>query len=98
MRLVVGGFMITALGFGVMSGDALVERLQKIVGTPGVLTDPAVTASYTTDFTGGFGGPVRLVVRPGSTDEVAQVVRACAAEGVPIIPQGGNTGLVGGGV
>jgi FAD/FMN-containing dehydrogenase len=90
--------MITALGFGIMSGDVLVERLQKIVGASGVLTDPALTASYTTDFTGGFGGPVRLVVRPGDTAEVAEVVRACAADGVPIIPQGGNTGLVGGGV
>src|SRR2546423_13649583 len=79
-------------------GDGLAERLAKVVGRSQVLTDPAVTASYSTDFTGGFGGPVRLVVRPGGTDEVAEVVRLCAAEGVAIVPQGGNTGLVGGGV
>src|SRR5204863_1636058 len=61
-------------------------------------TDPAVTAAYATDFTGGFGGAVRLVVRPGDTAEVAETVRACVAEGAAIVPQGGNTGLVGGGV
>ena len=38
------------------------------------------------------------MVRPGSTDEVAAVVRACAAAGTPVVPQGGNTGLVVGGV
>src|SRR5690606_32739851 len=38
------------------------------------------------------------VVRPGGTEEVAAVVRACAAHGTPLVPQGGNTGLVGGSV
>jgi len=43
-------------------------------------------------------GATRLVVRPGSTQEVAAVVRTCAEAGLPIVPQGGNTGLVGGAV
>ena len=43
-------------------------------------------------------GKALAVVRPGSTDEVAAVVRACAAHGTALVPQGGNTGLVGGGV
>ena len=43
-------------------------------------------------------GPALAVVRPGSVEEVSAVVRACAAAGVPVLPQGGNTGLVGGSV
>ncbi len=79
-------------------GDALAGRLAGVVGESQVAVDPGVTAAYATDFTGGFGGPVRLVARPGDTREVAGVVRICAEAGVPVVPQGGNTGLVGGGV
>lgn len=75
---------------------ALRNDLVEIVGERQVLDDPEVTASYETDWTGRWRGDARLVVRPGSTDEVAEVVRRCAAEGVAIVPQGGNTGLVGG--
>ncbi|RAY11853.1 FAD-binding oxidoreductase [Actinomadura craniellae] len=81
-----------------MQNDPLAARLAEVVGAAHVLTDPALTASYTTDFTRRFGGPARLVVRPGDTGQVASVVRICAAEGVPVVPQGGNTGLAGGGV
>ncbi|GAB2835452.1 FAD-binding oxidoreductase [Actinocorallia aurea] len=63
-----------------------------------VVTDPSVMAGYAEDFTGRWRGHARLVVRPGSTAEVAEVMRICAGEGVPVVPQGGNTGLVGGGV
>jgi FAD/FMN-containing dehydrogenase len=63
-----------------------------------VLSDPDVRAPFELDWTRRFGGPSLLVVRPGSTAEVAAVVRACARAGVGIVPQGGNTGLVGGGV
>jgi FAD/FMN-containing dehydrogenase len=81
-----------------MNTDPLVGKLTSVVGRAHVLTDPQLTASYSTDFTRRFTGRARLVVRPGGTAEVAEVVRACAGEGVPIVPQGGNTGLVGGGV
>ncbi|MCD0452763.1 FAD-binding oxidoreductase [Actinocorallia sp. API 0066] len=63
-----------------------------------VVTDPSVTAGYEVDFTGAWRGRALLVARPGSTAEVAEVLRICADEGVPVVPQGGNTGLVGGGV
>lgn len=53
---------------------------------------------YTTDWTGRFVGTEALVVRPGSHDEVVEVVRLCRRHGSPIVPQGGNTGLVGGSV
>lgn len=81
-----------------MSTDSFAARLADLVGAPHVLTDPALTAGYTTDFTGRFGAPGRLVVRPDGTGEVAAVLAACADAGVAVVPQGGNTGLVGGGV
>jgi FAD/FMN-containing dehydrogenase len=78
--------------------DPLAARLRSIVGETHVLTDPAVTSSYTVDWTGRWRGACRLVVRPGSVAEVASVVAECARFGAPLVPQGGNTGLVGGGV
>jgi FAD/FMN-containing dehydrogenase len=76
----------------------LADDLRDAVGADHVLTDPELRAPYETDWTGRFGGPAAAVVRPGSTEEVAGVLRACLAHGAPIVPQGGNTGLVGGGV
>jgi FAD/FMN-containing dehydrogenase len=76
----------------------LENRLRVVVGRPNVLTDRDVTASYETDWTRRFSGHARCVVRPGSTEEVAAVLRACSAAGAPVVVQGGNTGLVGGGV
>jgi FAD/FMN-containing dehydrogenase len=69
--------------------------LQRIVGADHVLTDPDVTVSYETDWTGRRYSAATAIVRPGSTDEVSAVIAACAGAGVPVIPQGGNTGLVG---
>jgi FAD/FMN-containing dehydrogenase len=57
-----------------------------------------MTASYATDWTRRFRGEVLLVVRPGDAEQVARVVARCADAGVAVVPQGGNTGLVGGGV
>src|SRR5205814_1705566 len=54
--------------------------------------------SYERDWTGRFGGPARLVVRPADAQQVAAVMTLCARQGVPVVPQGGNTGLVGAGV
>ncbi len=75
----------------------LVERLREVVGHQ-VLVDPDVVASYATDWTRRFVGYSPAVVRPGSTEEVAGVVRVCRELGAALVPQGGNTGLVGGGV
>jgi FAD/FMN-containing dehydrogenase len=79
------------------SNRAVVDRLREVVGTQ-VIDDPEVVVSYTTDWTGRFAGHSIAVVRPGSTQEVAGVVAACRELGVSLVPQGGNTGLVGGGV
>src|SRR5687768_2661313 len=81
-----------------MGSDALLDSLRAIVGERHCLTDPALRATYETDWTRRFHGEALAVVRPGSTDEVAAVLRACSDAGVGVIPQGGNTGLVGGSV
>ena len=77
---------------------SLIEALRAIVGDRDVLTDPDLRGPFETDWTRRFGGPALAVVRPGSTSEVSQVLRACTEHGVAVVPQGGNTGLVGGGV
>jgi FAD/FMN-containing dehydrogenase len=76
----------------------LVRDLRAIVGDRHVLTDRDVCAPYERDWTGRFSGRARAVVRPAATAEVADVLRACAEHGASVVPQGGNTGLVGGGV
>jgi FAD/FMN-containing dehydrogenase len=76
----------------------LLDALRAAVGAPHVLVDPDLLRSYETDWTGRFSGRARAVVRPADTAQVAAVVRACGDAGVPIVVQGGNTGLVGGGV
>jgi FAD/FMN-containing dehydrogenase len=79
------------------SPDVVAARLRDVVGAE-VVVDPDMVASYVTDWTGRFVGHAPLVVRPGSTAEVAGVVSVCRELGVALVPQGGNTGLVGGGV
>jgi FAD/FMN-containing dehydrogenase len=78
--------------------NALAAALREVVGPDHVIDDPDITVSYATDWTRRFIGEASVVVRPGSTDEVAAVLRACAEAGAPVVPQGGNTGLVGGSV
>jgi FAD/FMN-containing dehydrogenase len=78
-------------------GD-LVARLAAVVGPKGAITDPGEMAPYLIDERKLYSGRSPIVVRPASTAEVAEVVRLCAAAGVPIVPQGGNTGLCGGSV
>ena len=77
---------------------ALRTELQRIAGAAHVIEDPALRGAFEVDATGRFGGRAAAVVRPGDAEEVAQVLRACSDAGVAIVPQGGNTGLVGGAV
>ncbi len=76
----------------------MLRELRAAVGDQHVVTDPDLTAAHARDWTGRFVGVAETVVRPGTTEEVAAVVRACSAAGVAMVPQGGNTGLVGGAV
>ncbi len=76
----------------------LADQLAEIVGSSNVLTDPDLLVGYGTDWTRRWSALPLLVVRPADAEQVSAVVRACGAAGVGIVPQGGNTGLVGGGV
>ena len=73
----------------------LLQRLRDI-GVSHVLTTPEDTAPYLTDWRRRFTGRAQAIVLPSTTGEVAAVVSACAEQRVPIVPQGGNTGLAGG--
>lgn len=75
--------------------DALRERLIDIVGANGVLTEPTDMAPYLVDERERYRGATPAVVRPSTVEQVASVVALCAAEKIPIVPQGGNTGLCG---
>ncbi len=78
-----------------MSVEAFNRRLVAIVGEAAVLTSSDADA-HLTDWRGRYAGRARCVVKPASTEEVAAVVALCAGERIPMVPQGGNTGLVGG--
>src|SRR4051794_7249634 len=95
LALVPPGYLAWAMA---PANSDLPATLAEVVGPVHVLTDADVRAGYETDWTGRFGGESRCVVRPGSTEEVAGVLRACGEAGAAVVPQGGNTGLVGGGV
>jgi FAD/FMN-containing dehydrogenase len=75
--------------------DPLLSALADIVGSAHVLTMPADLAPHLVDWRGRYRGAARCVVRPGSAGEVAALVKACVAAGVPVVPQGGNTSLCG---
>jgi FAD/FMN-containing dehydrogenase len=74
--------------------EGLVAALHAVVGRDAVVTDPGVMAAHEVDWTGRFRGRAVAVVRPGSAAEVGEVLLACGAAGVGVVPQGGNTSLV----
>jgi D-lactate dehydrogenase (cytochrome) len=79
-----------------MNATELIAHLVRIAGDKHVLTDARDTAAYATDWRKRYLGVPLAVVRPGSTAEVAAIVKACAETRTAIVPQGGNTGLCGG--
>ncbi len=78
--------------------QTVLDELRRIVGRDHVLTEADMVAGYVRDWTGRWVGETAGVVRPGSHDEVRDVVRLCHEHGLALVPQGGNTGLVGGSV
>src|SRR3954451_17633886 len=78
------------------SAPSFVASLGDIVGSRYVLTDASDVQPYLIEQRDLWHGKALCVVRPGSTDEVAAILRLCHETGTPVVPQGGNTGLVGG--
>lgn len=76
--------------------DDLIAELAGALGEANVLVSGQDKAPFLTDWLGKYHGAARAVVRPGSTAEVAAVMRICARHKTPIVPQGGNTSMSGG--
>ncbi|HVG82562.1 MAG TPA: FAD-binding oxidoreductase, partial [Methylomirabilota bacterium] len=76
----------------------LLDHLKAAAGPGGFLVEEHDLAPYLTDWRGLYRGRTPVVLRPARTQQVAEIVRLCAEAGVGIVPQGGNTGLVGGSV
>ena len=76
--------------------DDLIARFVTIVGESNALIAPPPEAPFLHELRGVFHGTTPLLLRPGSADEVAAILRLATKTGTPIVPQGGNTGLVGG--
>jgi D-lactate dehydrogenase (cytochrome) len=74
---------------------SFIEEIQAIVGPAGLITLPQEVAPYASDWRKRYLGRPAAVVKPASTAEVAEVVRACAESRTAVVPQGGNTGLCG---
>jgi len=75
-----------------------IDTLVRIVGAQHALRDEAGMAPYLTEWRDRYRGSTPIMVSPATTEQVAEVVRACADAGSPIVPQGGNTGLCGGAI
>jgi len=74
------------------------ERFESIVGRANVITEDDALEAYNTDWMRKYRGSSKVALRPGSTQEVSQILAHCNAKGIAVVPQGGNTGLVGGSV
>lgn len=74
----------------------LIDRLHAIVGANHALTDPDQQLPYLREWRDMYEGRASIVLRPGSTEEVSQILALANAHGIPVVPQAGNTGLVGG--
>lgn len=78
--------------------DVAINEIRAIVGEKGWITDPDVLAPRLVEQRGLYKGSAAGIARPATTGELAGVLAVCAAHGVAVVPQGGNTGLVGGAV
>jgi FAD/FMN-containing dehydrogenase len=76
----------------------LLEELTDLIGVGAVITGDAAMAFATEDWRGRYRGKALCVTRPANAEQVAGIVACCARHGVPVLPQAGNTGLVGGSV
>ncbi|WP_293801638.1 FAD-binding oxidoreductase [uncultured Bosea sp.] len=76
--------------------SAILDRMAGIVGAKNIITDADAMVPYLKEWRDLFRGKAQGIVRPGSTAEVAELVKLAAETGTVLVPQGGNTGLVGG--
>lgn len=75
---------------------AFLAAAEAILGPRGLTADPELMAPWLTDWRGRYTGRALAMASPGTTAELAELVRLCARHGVPVVPQGGNSGMSGG--
>ena len=80
----------------VQSADAFLTDAAALLGARGLTTDPERMDAWLTDWRGRYTGRALALASPATVAEVSDLVRLCAAHGVPIVPQGGNSGMAGG--
>jgi len=78
--------------------EALITRLQELLGPQGWVAEPDQMERYTTEWRGLYTGETPLVVKPGSTSQLSEVLALCNEHRVGVVPQGGHTGLAGGAI
>lgn len=78
--------------------SAIKARFEAVVGANNVIDDPSLFGPYSDDFTDHYVCKPLAVIRPGSTQEVSEIVKICAELDLPIVTQGGNTSLTGGAI
>lgn len=76
--------------------DQFLDQARRIVGEKAVITDEQDLAPWLTDWRGRYRGQAIALASPATAHELAEIVKLCAATGTPIVPQGGNSGMVGG--
>ena len=79
-----------------LPSPALLAALESSLGPRGFTRDPGEMEPWLVDWRGRYRGAAAAMLSPGSSAEVQAIVARCAGEGVPLVPQGGNTGMVGG--
>ena len=73
-----------------------ITELKSLLGSGRISEDADIIKTYSDDWTGRYRGSARAVISPQSTDEVAEILNWCSTNQVGVVPQGGNTGMVGG--
>lgn len=76
--------------------DPFLSEARTLLGERGFTTDPDLIEPWLTDWRGRYTGAARGMAQPANAEELAELVRLCARHGVPIVPQGGNSGMSGG--
>src|SRR3990167_863134 len=97
-RSTIAGVFLAACGIApaMNKSDEFLRRAAELLGPRGFTTDRDLVEPWLTDWRGRFTGKAMAMASPASTAEVAQFVSLCSEFGVPIVPQGGNSGMSGG--
>lgn len=78
--------------------ETALQQIKSLLGVSGVIDDPAAMQPHLVSWRNGWEGKAPFVALPSSTDQLSEIIKICHAHKIPVVPQGGNTGLVGGGI